>query len=288
MSAPLILSSTNGKGEAREVAPSACASRDHVDFLLPESLQLFLGLEPDDGLMHQHMVQNASERIPRILAGHGIFNSFADGNPKAPRGVRIFFQNLSACIRVLARAGHAGRTPGVHHQAAVGLLVIADPDHVDLALQAEETACEAEGASPLTRTRFGCNSFDAEDFVVIGLGDGCIRFVAPRGAHSFILVVNPRRGPQGLFQGIGSLERRGSPDKKLFHHLFRNVDPSLLAHFLFNQIHRKHGGQVFGTDRFSCRRVDDRLKRTRQIGLDVVPLPRNVIFTQKHLVLLHL
>jgi len=66
-------------------------------------------------------------------------------------------------------------------------LIIADPDHVDLAFETEETTGKTESASPLAGPGFGRDPFDSEDFVVIGLGNGGIGFVTARWADALIL-----------------------------------------------------------------------------------------------------
>src|SRR5512139_1985108 len=45
------------KGNATEVTSPTCARCHDVYFLLPKFLQLFLCLETDDRLVHEHMVQ---------------------------------------------------------------------------------------------------------------------------------------------------------------------------------------------------------------------------------------
>ena len=90
--------------------------------------------------------------------------------------------------------------PGFHQHPAVGLLLVADLDHVNLAFHPEEVAAEGKRASPLAGAGFRGEALDPFLFVVVGLGDGGVGFVAPGRAHAFIFVINPGGGFQGLLQ----------------------------------------------------------------------------------------
>ena len=79
-----------GEGKTSKVTSPTYACCHDIDFLLSKFLQLFLGLETDDRLMHQHMVQDASQGVPGVLGGDSIFNGFADGNPEASWRIRVF------------------------------------------------------------------------------------------------------------------------------------------------------------------------------------------------------
>src|SRR4030042_7161821 len=151
-----------GEGKTSKVASSAYTPCHDIDFLLPKFFQLFLGFKADDRLMHHHMVQDASQGVSSVLGGDSVFNGFADGDPKASRGVWALLQNLSSGIGVFARAGNTVCSPGVHHHTAIGFLVVTDPHHIDLALQTEEAASKTECTSPLSSTHLGSDSFVAE------------------------------------------------------------------------------------------------------------------------------
>ena len=97
--------------------------------------------------------------------------------------------------------GNTSRAPGVHHHAAVRLLVIADPHHVDRALQPEQLAGEGERAAPLARAGFGGQPADAGALVVVRLRDRGIRLVAAGGTGAFVLVIDVRRGVEQPFPG---------------------------------------------------------------------------------------
>src|SRR5512143_717755 len=124
------------------------------------------------------MVQNASKGVPSVFRSDGIFDGLTDCDAEASRRIRVLLQDGSSRIGILARAGNAGRSPGVHHQTAVRFLIIADSDHVDLAFETEEAASEAEGASPLTCPGLRGDPLNSKDLVVIRLWNGSIGFMA--------------------------------------------------------------------------------------------------------------
>src|SRR4030042_4737806 len=111
------------------------ASGHDIHFLLTKFLKLFFGLEPNDRLMHHHMIENASKRISGVLGGDGILNGFADGDPKASGRIWVLLENLSSCIGIFAWAGDTVCSPGVHHETTIRFLIITDPHHIDLTLK---------------------------------------------------------------------------------------------------------------------------------------------------------
>jgi hypothetical protein len=87
---------------------------------------------------------------------------------------------------------------------------------------------------------------------------------------------------------MGPMKRSRPPDQKLFDDILGDVDPPLLTHLLFNKVHGEDGSKVLGTDRLPRSWVDQGLKGGWQIGLNIIPLLRNLIFPEEHLELLHL
>ena len=59
---------------------------------------------------------------------------------------------------------------GLHHQAAVGLLVVADAHHVDSHSRPKMRAGEGQRAAPLAGAGLGGQPLDAGLAVVVGLG----------------------------------------------------------------------------------------------------------------------
>ena len=73
-----------------------------------------------------------------------------------------------------------GRPPGLHHRAAVGLLVVARADHPHLALEPEQLAGERQRRSPLAGAGLGRELLDPGLGVLVRLGDGGVRLVRAR------------------------------------------------------------------------------------------------------------
>ena len=86
-------------------------------------------------------------------------------------------QNRPARLRRCAWAGDARSAEGLHQRAPVGLLVIADAHHVDLAIEAEKRAGHGQRRAPLAGSGLGGEVLGAILFVVVGLRQGGIQLV---------------------------------------------------------------------------------------------------------------
>ena len=153
----------------------------------------------DYGLMEENMVEHAAQGILRIIMGGSIFHGFADRHPQASRRIRVLGENVLPGFGVFAGAGHAFCSPAFHQDPPIGLLLVTDPDHVDLAFQPEEHTAHGEGAPPLSRTGLRGQTLNSFFLIVIGLGNGRIGLVAPRRAATLILVENLCRRVQLFF-----------------------------------------------------------------------------------------
>ena len=109
-------------------------------------------------------------------------------------------------VRWLGLGKHVG-APGLHQDAAVGLLVVADAHHVDRRTHVEDRAGHGQRAAPLARAGLGGDALDALHLVVVGLRDGGVGLVAAGRADALVLVVDVRRGVERLLQ----FARRGTP-----------------------------------------------------------------------------
>ena len=185
--------------QPREVGAAARAADDHVG-LVVGLLELLLGLQADDGLVHEHVIEHAAERVLGVVARGGVFHRLADGDAERARRVGILLEDLLARLRVRARARHDLRAPGLHHDPAIGLLLIRDLDHVDLALKPEELTGERQRRAPLARARLRRQSRDFFLLVVVRLRDRGVRLVAAGRAHALVLVVDARRGAERLLE----------------------------------------------------------------------------------------
>jgi hypothetical protein len=88
---------------ATKIAAATGAPQNHVR-IHAYFFQLLLGFQPDNGLMQEHMIQNAPERIARLLIGNGIFNGLADGYTQTSRGIGIFSQYFFSRLSQVAGA----------------------------------------------------------------------------------------------------------------------------------------------------------------------------------------
>ena len=100
--------------------------------------------------------------------------------PRLPVRFGIAGQDGASGVGLGAGAGHDPAAPGLHHDAAIGLLLVADGDHKDLALQAEELGGKAQGAAPLTGPGLGGKALQAFLLGIVGLGHGGVGLVAAR------------------------------------------------------------------------------------------------------------
>ncbi len=271
-----------GKGEPTEGASAADASHQDVR-ILPQQLELPLRLQADDGLMHQDVVQDAAQRILGVPARGGVLDRFADRDAEAARRGRILGQDGAAGLGVRAGAGHHVRSPGLHHQLSVRLVLVADLHHVDLALQAELPARQRQGAPPLARARLRGEPLHALALVVVRLGNGRVRLVASCRADPFPFVVDAGGRLERLLQPVGPVERRGTPEPVDVSDRFGNRDPAVLADLLRDEAHGKQRRQIVRPDGPHGPRMDHRRKRKRKVRLEVVPLSRKILLRQHHL-----
>ena len=266
--------------DTREVAAAAGAADDDVGVVVGE-LELRERLAPDHALVHQHVVQHAPERVLGVLAGGGVLHRLADGDAEAAGAVRMLRQHPASCVGLLAGARDAGRAVGLHHRLAVRLLVEAHPHHVHLDLQPEERARVGERRAPLPGSGLGGEARDSLLLVVERLRDRGVGLVAAGGAHALVLVVDARRRPERALEPAGTVQRGRAPRAVGLAHRRRDLDLALGGHLLADERHRKERREVVGADRLLRPGVQDRRRRTRQIGLDVVPGGGNGVLVEE-------
>src|SRR5215204_4647592 len=102
----------------------------------------------------------------------------------------MIFEDVTASLRQVRRARIDLRAVGLHHDSPVGLLLEADADHVDRAIETHHTAGERHRRTPLARAGLCGKSLYTLLAIVVGLGDGGVGFVAARRADTFVLVVD--------------------------------------------------------------------------------------------------
>ena len=242
-----------GQGDAAEVAAAAGAA-DHDIRVGSGHVQLIQGLQPDHRLVQQHVVEHAAQRVLGVLAGGGVLHGLADRDAQAAQRVGVLGSDAPANGGILAGTGHHAGAPGLHHRAAIRLLLVADPHHVDLALQPEHLAGEGHRAAPLPGAGLGGDPVAARRLVVIGLGHGRVGLMAPGGTDALVLVEDACGGIQGALQPVRAVQRGGPPEPVGGAHLLGDGDEALGADLLPDQGHGEQRRQVAGPDRLRrCR-----------------------------------
>src|SRR5206468_2589023 len=168
-----------------------------------------------------------------------VLDRFRDREAETARTLWILRQRGAAGIRVGAGARDDLRTPRLHEDPPVRLLVVRNADHVDLALEVEHPRGEGEGASPLTRAGLGGEALGALLLVVVRLRDRGVGLVAAGGTDALPLVVDARRGPEHLLETERANERRRTPELVGVTDGLRNFDPAFAAHLLLDELTRK-------------------------------------------------
>src|SRR6266852_7783972 len=80
-----------GEREAAEVRPAAEAG-DHDVRIRADLLELSLGLETDDRLVQEYMVQDGSEAIDRLLVPFCVLEAFGHRDAEGARMIRLLRQ----------------------------------------------------------------------------------------------------------------------------------------------------------------------------------------------------
>jgi len=127
--------------QAREVRAASDAADDDVGEGVCE-LHLRERLLADHGLMQKDVVEDASERVGRVVAPGRVLDGLRDRDPEAAGRVGVLLEDRAAGLSLGRRARHDLRTPGLDHRAPERLLVVRDPNHVDLAFEPDQLAGE--------------------------------------------------------------------------------------------------------------------------------------------------
>ncbi len=191
--------------------------------------------------------------------------------PRLPGRLRVLLEHGPAGGRERGRARVALGPPDLHHHLAVRLLLVRRPDHVDRAVHLEVRGREREGRAPLPGTRLGGEPLDPGLAVVVGLRHGRVRLVAAGRADPLVLVVDLRGRLEVLLEAAGAEERARAPEAEDVDDLLGDVDVPLGRHLLPDQLHREDRREVAGRRRFARLRVERRVERGGQVGLDIVP-----------------
>src|SRR5690554_2214811 len=270
-----------GEGDAREVRTAPEATDHHVGIIV-RHLHLFLGFQPDDGLVKRHVVEHASQGVFTLGCLHRQLDRFGDGSAQAPLVIGVVGNDLAACL-----GGHAGGrdhlcTPGLHQRATVGLLLVADLYHVNSKFQPERFRGKCQRRTPLSRPCLGGEVGGAFYFVVVSLGQCRVELMRPYRAHALVLEVDARGCIERLLQFGSPYQRGGTVYLVLFPYLLGNINPHVgLVYFLARQFFREKRVKIFRFQRLFGPRVDHGERLVLHLGRDVVP-PRGDLRLGEH------
>ena len=199
-----------GVGQAGDVGAAAAAADDDVGILV-DLLHLLFGFEADDRLVQEHVVEHAAQSVARRLGvGQRVLDRLTDGATQAAERIGMRGEHFASCLGGVAGAGHDLSAVGLHENAAIGLLLVADLDHVDGAVEPGHFAGDGESRPPLSAACFGGDAPDPGRLVEVDLRHGRVELVAARGVVALELVIDARWRPDGLFQVVGAVQRRGA------------------------------------------------------------------------------
>ena len=190
-------------------------------------------------------------------------------------------ENRPAGRGFLGRRGHAARPVGFHQCPPVGFLVVGNPHHEHLHVDAEQRAGEGQRGTPLPGTGFSGDARDPGFLVVERLGHGGVGLMAAGWADALVLVVDARRGAERLFQPAGTIQRAGPPLPVDVPHRLWNFDVPFGGDFLLDQRHGEQWRQIVRADRLQGTGVQYRRRRRRQIGDQIVPIFRHPVFVEQ-------
>ena len=196
---------------------------------------------------------------------------------------------VGCCCSGRSRLGEGARgavdrgSPGLHHRAPVGLLVIGGPDHEDLALEPEQRAGEGQRGAPLAGAGLGAEALDARAGVLVGLGHGGVRLVRAGGRDPLVLVIDVGGGIELPLQAPCAVQRGGPPQPIGGEHLLRDRHLGLGGDLLFDQAHREDRGKVGWARRLHRLGVERRERVSREVDEQVDPLPRQLALAQQEL-----
>ncbi len=192
-----------GKAMPAKLLAAAGAADDDVG-IVAGIAKLLHRLLADHGLVQQHVVEHRAERVFGVVALGGHLDRLGDGD--AERAGRVGIARPE--WRGRSRSYWLGlamqrRAIGLHQRPAIGLLLVADLDHVDLDLEAEQLAGEGQRRAPLAGAGLGGQALDACLLVVEGLGHRRVGLVAAGRADALVLEENLGRGVRAPSPGAG-------------------------------------------------------------------------------------
>ena len=273
-----------GADETAKVGATAGAADDDVGFDV-DLVERRLGLETDNGLMQEDLVQNGTEDITVAFLFDFRLDGFRDGAAEGTGGAGVLGEDLPADLSGVGRGGDDRSAVGAHDFAAERFLLIGDLDHVDLAVEAEVRTRHGEGRAPLAGTGLGRDALEALVLGVVGLCNGGVQLVGAGGVVAFELVVDLRRGLELFFQAVGADEGRRTVHLVEVADLLGNRDVAVfIVQFLRDELFAEDRGQFLGGHGFHGAGVQQGSRFVLHVGPDVIPCLREFVLVKIHFV----
>ncbi len=263
--------------ETREVRTAADTGDDDVGLFIGQR-HLLDGLQTDDRLVQAHVIEHGAQRVVHIRVLHGHLDRLRDGDTQRTGRIRVHGQHVATGFGQGAGRLVHGAAVGLHEDAAVRLLVVADADHEHLDVDPVECACDRHGAAPLAGAGLGRDLGDPLELVVVRLRDGGVGLVRAGRAHALVLVedLDALRQAEVAFELACAKQGRGPVRLVDVDDRTRDVDPAIHRHLLLEALHGEQLGHdladLVRSELDAVRRDDlGRRRRILQIRNHVVP-----------------
>ena len=229
--------------------------------------------------MEGDVAEHRAERVFAPGGGARQFYGLGDGSAERALVVGIDGENVFAGTCRHGRRRRHLRAEGLHHAAAVGLLLVAELDLIDSGLQAEQPGCVCQRCTPLAGAGLGgdvCHAFFA---AVVGLRKRRVELVRTHGAHALVLEIYVGGSAERLFKPVSAHEGSGTVVFVHLAHFLGNVNPAVgLVEFLATKLLGEDGIEVFGLEGFVRGGIQRRHGLVGHVGLYVVPLAWYFLF----------
>ena len=274
-------------GDAGEIGAAAEAGDDDVRIFARQG-HLLLGFQADDRLVEADMVQHGAEGVFAVRGAHRQLDGLGNGAAERALVVGVDGQDVLSGPGGHGRGRGDRRPEGLHDAAAVGLLVEADLDHVDGALDAEFLRGVGKGPAPLASAGLRGDVGDALLLGIPGLCEGGVELVGTGGGNALVLEIDVGGGAERFFQFIGTHERGATVGGILLADGLRDRDP-FVGHveFLVGAGLAEDRVQVFRLHRLAGRGVEDRQGLVGHDGLHVEEMSGDLALGEHEFFLFH-
>ena len=229
--------------------------------------------------MEQNLIQHAPQHI--AITGIGDCNFHCFGNCAAERSgrARVLCKDFAADLCCFGRGRNDRGSVGAHHLTAEGLLLIADLDHINFAIQPKVRTGHGKRCAPLAGAGFRCDTFQPLILSIICLCDGGVQFMAAAGIIAFKLVVDFCRCLKLFFQAVCTDERRRTIHFVKITNFLGDLDVrGLIIQFLANKFLAEHTAQFFGGHRLESAGIQQRGRLVFHVRTDIVPALGHLVF----------